>query len=120
MDRKKLIQPRNVPPPGEILVEEFLKPAGLTQTTVAGRLGWTRARLNQVARGRRAITADAALDLAAVFGTSPQFWMNLQAMQDVDRALARREKVHRPYPKQFPAALLAGERKSPRKQRSRS
>lgn len=115
-----MIQPRNVPPPGEILVEEFLRPANLTQTSVASRLGWTRARLNQVARGRRAITADAALDLAAVFGTSPQFWLNLQAMHDVDRALARREKMHRPYPKQLPAALLAAERESPRKPGTRS
>lgn len=112
-DREKAFQPRNVPPPGEILVEEFLRPAGLTQTAVAGRLGWTRARLNQVARGKRSITADAALDLASVFGTTPQFWMNLQAMHDVDLALTRREKRHVPYPKPLPTALLAAERGQP-------
>jgi addiction module HigA family antidote len=106
-----MIQPRDVPPPGEILLEEFLRPAGLTQTVVADRLRWTRARLNQVIKGHRAITAEAALDLAAVFGTTPQFWMNLQSMYDVDRALTRREKLHVPYPKPLPHALVAAERR---------
>jgi len=112
-----MIQPRAVPPPGEILVEEFLKPGGLTQAAVAAKLGWTPARLNQVAKGRRAITADSALDLAAFFRTSPQFWMNLQSMYDVDRALARRSRAGRPYPHRT-VALVAAEPR-PRRQGSR-
>jgi len=102
-----MIQPRAVPPPGEILVEEFLKPGGLTQAAAADKLGWTPARLNQVARGHRAITADAALDLAALFKTSPQFWMNLQSLYDVDRALARRTRSGRPYPRRSPVLVAA-------------
>ena len=104
-----MIQPRHVPPPGEILIEEFLRPAGLTQVAVADRLGWTRARLNQVIRGRRAISAEAALDLGALLGTTPQFWMNLQTMYDVDQAMARRDKARHRYPKPFPP-LVAAER----------
>jgi len=92
-----MIQPRDVPPPGEILIEEFLRPGGLTQAAAAAKLGWTPARLNQVVKGHRAITADAALDLSALFKNSPQFWMNLQALYDVDRALARRGRSPRPY-----------------------
>ena len=107
-----MIQPRNVPPPGELLLEEFLRPARLTQVVVADRLGWTRARLNQVIKGRRAVTADAALDLAALFGTTPQFWMNLQTMYDVDQALSRREKAHVRYPKSLPAPMVAERRSS--------
>jgi addiction module HigA family antidote len=106
-----MIQPRDVPPPGEILVEEFLKPGGLTQVAVAVKLGWTPARFNQVAKGRRAITADAALDLAAFFGTTPQFWMNLQTMYDVDRAIARRSRSRASYSRRTPVFVAAESRK---------
>jgi len=58
-------QPKNPFHPGEILLEEFLKPAGVTQTAFAKKLGWTRARLNEIIKGKRGITAEAALDLAA-------------------------------------------------------
>lgn len=105
-----MIQPRNVPPPGEFLVEEFLKPMGLTQVAAAAKLGWTTTRLNQVAKAKRAITASAALDLAALFGTTPQFWLNLQAMYDVDRAMTHRERTHVRYPKPL-AGLVAAERR---------
>ncbi len=106
-----MIQPRHVPPPGEMLVEEFLKPLGLTQAAAADKLGWTKARLNEVAKGKRAISAEAALDLAAFFGTTPQFWLNLQTMYDVDRAMTRRERAHARYPKPI-AGLVAAERRS--------
>ncbi|MCY4156516.1 MAG: HigA family addiction module antitoxin [Gammaproteobacteria bacterium] len=79
-------QPVNPFHPGEILLEEFLQPIGLTQTACAERLGWTRARLNELVRGKRGVTAEAALDLARVLGTSPKLWMNLQATFDLDRA----------------------------------
>ena len=83
-------QPKNPFHPGEIL-EEFLRPMGITQTAFAERIGWTRARLNELIKGTRGITADAALDLAEALGTSPKVWMNLQASFDLDRALKARE-----------------------------
>ena len=57
-------QPKNPFHPGEILLEEFLTPVGITQTAFAKKLGWTRARLNELIKGKRGITAEAALDLA--------------------------------------------------------
>lgn len=86
-------QPRNPFHPGEILLEEFLAPAGLTQTAFAETLGWTRARLNELIKGKRGITAEAALDLAKALGTSPKVWMNLQATWDLAQAEQRRRKV---------------------------
>ncbi|OGP82371.1 MAG: addiction module antidote protein, HigA family [Deltaproteobacteria bacterium RBG_13_65_10] len=77
--------------PGEILLEEFLKPAGVTQMAFAKKLGWTRARLNELIKGKRGITADAALDLAKALGTSAKLWMNLQATYDLDKAMKRRK-----------------------------
>jgi antitoxin HigA-1 len=84
-------QPKNPFHPGEFLLEEFLRPMGITQTAFAERIGWTRARLNEVIKGKRGITADAALDLAEALGTSPKVWMNLQATFDLDRAIKARE-----------------------------
>jgi addiction module HigA family antidote len=84
-------QPQNPFHPGEILLEEFLEPDGITQAAFAERLGWTRTRLNELIKGKRGITADAALDLAAALGTSAKLWMNLQATYDLDRAAKRRE-----------------------------
>jgi antitoxin HigA-1 len=84
-------QPKNPFHPGEILLEEFLTPAGLTQSAFADKLGWTRARLNELIKGKRGITAPAALDLAEALGTSPKLWMNLQATFDLDRAAKARE-----------------------------
>ena len=83
-------QPRNPFHPGELLLEEFLQPAGITQTAFAEQLGWTRARLNELIRGKRGITAESALDLAEVLGTSAKLWMNLQATYDLDQAMKRR------------------------------
>lgn len=84
-------QPKNPFHPGEILLEEFLDPAGITQTEFAGKLGWTRARLNELIKGKRGVTADAALDLAEALGTSAKLWMNLQATYDLDQAMSRRK-----------------------------
>ena len=83
-------QPANPFHPGEILLDEFLQPAGITQTAFSERLGWTRARLNELIKGKRGITAESALDLAEVLGTSPKLWMNLQATWDLDLAMKRR------------------------------
>lgn len=84
-------QPKNPFHPGEILLEEFLTPAGITQTAFAKKLGWTRARLNELIKGKRGITAEAALDLAKALGTSAKLWMNLQATYDLDQATKRRK-----------------------------
>ena len=85
--------PKNPIHPGEMLLEEFLKPAGETQAAFASRVGWTRARLNELIRGKRGITADAALDLAEALGTSSKLWMNLQATWDLDAARRRRRSA---------------------------
>lgn len=84
-------QPTNPFHPGEILREEFLEPAGMTQSALAEKLGWTTARLNELIEGKRGITAAAALDLSEVFGTSPKLWMNLQATYDLDKAAKARQ-----------------------------
>jgi addiction module HigA family antidote len=79
-------QPKNPFHPGEILLEEFLEPEGITQAALAEKIGWTTARLNELIKGKRGITAAAALDLADALGTSPKLWMNLQATFDLDKA----------------------------------
>ena len=85
--------PKNPIHPGEMLLEEFLKPAGETQAAFAARVGWTRARLNEFIRGKRGVTAAAALDLADALGTSSKLWMNLQATWDLDVELRRRHRA---------------------------
>lgn len=70
-------------PPGEILLEEFLKPLGMSQVMAARRMALPVTRVNDVVRGKRAVSADTALRLAQLFGTSPEFWMNLQAATDL-------------------------------------
>ncbi len=83
-------QPKNPFHPGEMLLEEFLEPMGMTQAEFAKKLKWTNAKLNELIKGKRGITADTALDLASVLGTSPKLWMNLQATFDLDRAMKNR------------------------------
>ena len=79
-------QPKNPFHPGEILLEEFLEPKGVTQAAFAEKIRWTKSRLNELIKGKRGITAVAALDLADALGTSPKLWMNLQATYDLDKA----------------------------------
>jgi len=83
-------QPKNPFHPGEILLKEFLQPEGLTQAAFAEQLGWTRARLNELIKGKRGVTAESALDLADALGTTPKLWMNLQATYDLDKAMKDR------------------------------
>ena len=83
--------PKNPFHPGEMLLEEFLVPMGMSQAEFARQLGWTKARLNELIRGKRGITAESALDLAEALGTSPKLWMNLKATYDLDRAIAARK-----------------------------
>ena len=84
------MRPKNPIHPGRILLEEFLKPLNLSQRRFAAKIRWTPARLNDLVRGKRGITADSALDLAKMLGTSPELWMNLQAHWDLRRAEERR------------------------------
>ncbi len=72
--------------PGETLREDFLKPLGLSANRLAIELHVPVTRINDIAHGRRSITADTALRLARYFGTSPQFWINLQANYDLEVA----------------------------------
>jgi addiction module HigA family antidote len=82
----------NLPPhPGEILIEEFLGPLGLTQTCLAEKLGIPIQRINEIARGKRGITSETAWLLAGAFDISPQFWMNLQVNYDL--ATSRPQKL---------------------------
>jgi addiction module HigA family antidote len=73
-----------------MLLDEFLAPAGISQRAFAKRIHWTVAKLNELIKGKRSITADSALDLAAELGTSPELWLNLQIQFDLRRAELRR------------------------------
>ncbi len=70
--------------PGEILLEEFLKPMGLSQNQLANDIGVPPRRINEIVHGKRRITADTALRLARYFKMSPQFWLGLQMDYDLD------------------------------------
>ena len=74
--------------PGEILIEEFMKPHGLSQNRLARDIDVNPARINDIVHGRSSITASVALRLAKYFGTTPELWMNLQADYDLRRARA--------------------------------
>ena len=76
-------------PPGDILLEEYLKPLGIGQLEAAKRLGISLNRLNEIVLGKRGITADTALRLARFLKTSPQLWMRLQADWDLQEAMRR-------------------------------
>ncbi len=69
--------------PGEVLLNDFLKPTGITQVAFAAHLGIPIQRLNQLIRGKRGVTPDTAWLLSQALGTTPDFWMNLQAAHDL-------------------------------------
>jgi addiction module HigA family antidote len=87
--------------PGEVLLEEFLKPMRLSQNRLALDIGVHPRRINEIVLGKRSITADTALRLARYFGTSPQFWLGVQADYELDVALDalgdRLEREVKPY-----------------------
>ena len=83
MMSKKIIPPIH---PGEILLEEFLKPMGLSQNRMAMDIHVPARRINEIVHGTRRITADTALRLGRFFGNSPQFWLGLQMDYDLDIA----------------------------------
>lgn len=73
--------------PGEVLLEEFIKPMNMSQNRLAIEIGVDARRVNEIVLGGRSITADTALRLARYFGVSPQFWLGLQAEYDLDIAM---------------------------------
>jgi len=77
---------KKLPPihPGEILMEEFLAPMGISQYRLAKDISVPPRRINEIVHGKRAITADTALRLGCFFGMSPQFWLNLQTRHDLE------------------------------------
>lgn len=87
--------------PGEVLREEFLRPLGLSQNRLALDIGVPSNRINEIVRGRRAISADTALRLSRYLNTTPEFWLRLQMTYDLEEArkpiahqLSRIEPVH--------------------------
>ena len=86
---------------GEILVQEFMEPMGLTQRTLAKAMGVQRKHVNELCNDRRAVTAPTALILARVFGNSPDFWLNVQRRSDLWEAMhspRERERIRRARP----------------------
>jgi len=75
--------------PGEVLSEEFLRPLGISVNALALALRVPATRIGAIIKGRRSVTADTALRLARFFGTSAEFWINLQAMHDLTKAQAK-------------------------------
>jgi len=77
---------RDIPPihPGEILLEEFLKPMEISQYRLAKDISVDPRRVNEIVHGQRSISADTALRFGRYFGTSPQFWLNLQSHYDLE------------------------------------
>jgi len=77
--------PKNRVPshPGEILLHEFLEPTGVSQVALAAHVGISVQRVNEVVRGKRGITSETAWLLSGAFGTTPEFWINLQSQHDL-------------------------------------
>ena len=89
---------QKLPPvhPGEILLEEFLRPLGISQYRLAKDVAVPPRRINEIVRGQRAITADTALRLARYFQTTERFWLNLQTRYDLEREKDRLgDRLHR-------------------------
>jgi len=74
---------RRPTPPGEMLLEEYLKPAGITQAALAMKMGVPIQRVNGIIAGRRAVTAETAILLSRALGTTPELWLNLQVAVDL-------------------------------------
>lgn len=86
------------PHPGEVLLEEFLKPQGISQYRLAVSTGLAHSRITEIIKGRRGITADTALRFARSFGTTPDFWLNLQHLYDMMEAQRGNEKTYSAIP----------------------
>jgi antitoxin HigA-1 len=93
MKKTTTTKTKNLVSPGEILLEEFLKPMGISINLVAREIGVPPTRISEIVNGRRAITADTALRLGKYFGMSPEIWMGLQSDYDL-RMIRRDEGAH--------------------------
>ena len=80
--------------PGEMLLEEFLVPLGITQNALALKIRVPATRIGDIVHGKRSITPDTALRLARFFGNSPEFWLNLQQMHDLSKARLELRKIN--------------------------
>src|SRR5215472_11312283 len=101
MRRTMLTTKRKPATVGEILVEEFMQPMGLTQAALAEAMGVQRKHVNELCKDRRNVTAPTALILARVFGNSPDFWLNVQRRSDLWKAMnspRERERIERAKP----------------------
>src|SRR3984893_1738506 len=101
MRRTMLTTKRKPATVGEILVEEFMQPMGLTQAALADAMGVQRKHVNELCNNRRNVTAATALILARVFGNSPDFWLNVQRRSDLWKAMnspRERERIKRARP----------------------
>jgi addiction module HigA family antidote len=83
--------PRDPTHPGEMLLEEFLRPLMLTQSAFAAHIGVSFKRINEIVKGKRSVTPETAWLFSQALGTTPQFWMNLQTTYDL---------VHHPTPRE--------------------
>ena len=95
--------------PGEILLEEFLQPMGISQYRLANDISVPPRRINEIVRGKRAVSAYTALRLARYFGQSERFWLNLQVHYDLevekDRLAGRLDTEVKPLPRDHPAPV---------------
>ena len=85
-NKEKYLKPVH---PGEILLEDFMKPLNLSQNRLAREIGVPPRRINEIIHGKRAVTADTAMRLSRFFGTSAQVWLNLQAEYELDCVIYR-------------------------------
>ena len=94
VDFRRVVTGKRILPvhPGAILRDEFLKPMDLSVYRLAKAIKVTRSRVNDIVLGRRAISAETALRFAHYFGTSPEFWVNLQSHYDLDRERAAKQE----------------------------
>lgn len=103
-----MMLPTHRPPthPGEMLLAEFLEPLGMTQAELAKRIGVSYVRVNEIVNRRRGVTADTALRLSQLFGTTADFWLNCQMSWDLWHALRSdaAEEIRRIVPLQAPEA----------------
>ncbi len=112
--------PKNRPPtpPGVMLLEEFLKPRGVTQIELAARMGVPVQRVNTIVHGKRGVTADTAILLSEALDTTPELWMGLQADHDLWHALKRRRtKPGSAFGERGPSRNTSGERSFVRRAR---
>lgn len=103
---------RRPTPPGEMLLEEYLKPAGITQVALAAKMGVPIQRVNGIIAGRRAVTAETAILLSRALGTTPELWLNLQVavdLWDAQQRMPRGRVVARPH---APARAVQAKRRS--------